>query len=62
MGTYLFVVGCCIGSFINVVIYRLPLNQSIVYPNSSCPKCNSKINWFDNLPIILFQANNRILL
>ena len=49
---YLFVIGCCIGSFINVVIYRLPLNQSIVYPSSSCPKCNSKIKWFDNLPII----------
>jgi len=49
---YLFVIGCCIGSFVNVVICRLPLNQSIVYPNSSCPKCNSKIKWFDNIPII----------
>ena len=47
----MFVIGCCIGSFINVLIYRLPLNQSIVYPNSSCPKCNAKIKWFDNLPI-----------
>ena len=52
IGIYLFVIGCCIGSFINVLIYRLPLNQSIVYPNSSCPKCNVKIKWFDNLPII----------
>ena len=49
---YLFVIGCCIGSFVNVVIFRLPLNQSIVYPNSRCPKCNSKIKWFDNIPII----------
>jgi len=49
---YLFVIGCCIGSFVNVVIYRLPLNQSIVFPNSSCPKCNSIIKWFDNIPII----------
>ncbi|MDC3119008.1 prepilin peptidase [Prochlorococcus sp. AH-716-K03] len=49
---YLFVIGCSIGSFINVVIYRLPLNQSIVYPNSSCTECNTKIKWFDNLPII----------
>ena len=49
---YLFVIGCCMGSFINVVIYRLPLNLSIVFPNSSCPKCNSKIKWFDNIPII----------
>ncbi len=49
---YLLVIGCCVGSFVNVVIYRLPLNKSIVYPNSSCPKCNSRIKWFDNIPII----------
>ena len=49
---YLFVIGCCLGSFINVVIYRLPLNQSVVYPNSSCPKCGSEIKPFDNIPII----------
>ena len=49
---YLFIIGCCIGSFINVIVYRLPLSRSIVYPNSSCPKCNAKIKWFDNLPII----------
>ena len=52
LGIYLFIIGCCLGSFINVLIYRLPLNQSIVYPNSRCPKCNAKIKWFDNLPII----------
>jgi len=49
---YLFVIGCCIGSFINVVIHRLPLNKSIVYPNSSCPICKAKIKWFDNVPIL----------
>ena len=52
IGIYLFVIGCCIGSFINVVIFRLPLKKSIVSPNSSCPKCNEKIKWYDNLPII----------
>ena len=52
IGVYLFVIGCCVGSFINVVIFRLPLNKSIVFPNSSCPKCNEKIKWFDNFPII----------
>ena len=51
-GLNLFIFGCCIGSFINVLIYRLPLNQSIVHPRSRCPKCNIKIKWFDNLPII----------
>ena len=49
---YLFVIGCCLGSFINVLIHRLPLNQSIVYPYSSCPKCKAKIKWFDNLPVL----------
>ena len=49
---YLFVIGCCLGSFINVVIHRMPLSQSIVYPNSRCPKCYAKIKWFDNLPVI----------
>ncbi len=52
IGIYLLILGCCIGSFINVVIYRLPLDQSIVYPHSRCPKCKTKINWFDNLPLI----------
>tara|TARA_B100000212_G_scaffold317287_1_gene272807 strand:- start:402 stop:1202 length:801 start_codon:yes stop_codon:yes gene_type:complete len=52
IGIYLFIIGCSVGSFINVVIYRLPLNQSIVYPNSRCPKCNTSIKWFDILPII----------
>ena len=51
-GIYLFIIGCCIGSFINVLIYRLPRNKSIVYPNSRCPQCNAKIKWFDNVPLI----------
>ena len=52
IGIYLFTLGCCIGSFINVVVYRLPLDQSVIYPGSRCPKCKTKINWFDNLPLI----------
>ena len=52
IGIYLFIIGCCLGSFINVLIYRLPLNLSLVFPNSRCPKCYKKIKWFDNLPII----------
>ena len=47
----IFAFGCCIGSFLNVVIYRLPLQRSIIYPRSRCLKCNSTINWFDNIPI-----------
>ena len=51
-GVYLFIIGCCLGSFINVLIYRLPINQSIVYPSSRCPECNAKIKWVDNIPLI----------
>ncbi len=47
----IFLFGCCIGSFLNVVIFRLPLNRSLIYPRSRCLKCNSKINWFDNIPL-----------
>ena len=49
---YLFVIGCCVGSFINVLNFRLPLGQSIIYPSSRCNKCNCKIKWFDNIPLI----------
>ena len=52
IGLYIFIVGCCLGSFINVVIYRLPINQSIIYPDSRCPQCNINIKWFDNIPLI----------
>jgi leader peptidase (prepilin peptidase)/N-methyltransferase len=45
------VFGACIGSFLNVVIYRLPLGQSIVSPPSRCPKCGYRLQWYDNLPI-----------
>tara|TARA_Y100000589_G_scaffold223703_1_gene211225 strand:+ start:261 stop:1070 length:810 start_codon:yes stop_codon:yes gene_type:complete len=47
----IFIIGCCIGSFLNVVIFRLPLQRSIIYPSSRCLKCNSRISWFDNIPI-----------
>jgi leader peptidase (prepilin peptidase)/N-methyltransferase len=48
---WLFAVGGAVGSFLNVVVYRLPLGISIVYPPSRCPKCGSLIRWFDNVPI-----------
>ena len=51
-GIYLFVIGCCVGSFINVLNFRLPLGQTILYPSSRCTKCNCKIKWFDNIPLI----------
>ena len=45
------VFGACIGSFLNVVIYRLPLGQSIVSPPSRCPNCGYRLQWYDNIPI-----------
>ncbi|MDR1291549.1 MAG: prepilin peptidase [Planctomycetaceae bacterium] len=45
------VVGCCIGSFLNVVIYRLPIGKSLSYPPSHCPKCKSPIRPYDNFPV-----------
>lgn len=44
--------GLCIGSFLNVVIYRLPLGKSIVSPGSRCPKCSYELRWYDNVPVL----------
>ena len=49
-----FILGTCLGSFANVCIYRLPKGRSIIWPPSFCPKCNHKIFWYDNLPLISF--------
>jgi len=49
--TVAFVFGACIGSFLNVVIYRLPKNESVVSPGSHCA-CGQPIRWYDNIPIV----------
>ena len=46
--------GLLVGSFLNVVICRLPLGQSIVVPRSHCPQCGRFIPWYDNIPLISF--------
>jgi leader peptidase (prepilin peptidase) / N-methyltransferase len=48
---YMIVMGLCVGSFLNVVVYRLPRGQSIVFPGSRCPSCGHAIRWYDNIPI-----------
>ncbi len=48
------VVGAIIGSFLNVVIHRIPREQSIVFPNSACPKCRQPIKAYDNIPIVSY--------
>lgn len=47
-----FLYGICIGSFLNVVIYRLPNDESLVKRASHCPKCGEKIRWYDNIPLV----------
>ncbi len=46
------VFGLLIGSFLNVVIYRVPLNKSIVSPPSACGTCGHPIRWYDNIPLL----------
>lgn len=50
----LIILGLSIGSFLNVVIYRLPLGQSLVRPRSSCPGCKKPIAPYDNIPVLSF--------
>jgi leader peptidase (prepilin peptidase)/N-methyltransferase len=45
-------IGLCIGSFLNVVIYRLPIGQSIATPPSRCRKCGYQLQWYDNIPVL----------
>ena len=49
---YAFIIGLCIGSFINVVVYRFPNDLSIIKPRSFCPKCKTKLSWRENIPLI----------
>lgn len=44
--------GACIGSFLNVVVYRMPAGKSLSHPGSHCPRCGHAIRWFDNIPIL----------
>lgn len=49
---YLGILGATVGSFLNVVIGRLPEGESVVSPRSRCPRCKSQIAWYDNIPIV----------
>ena len=51
---FVILLGGIFGSFANVCIYRLPIEQNVVFGRSFCPECKKKIAWFDNIPIISF--------
>ena len=48
--------GAIIGSFLNVVIHRVPNEESVVFPNSRCPSCGAVIAFYDNIPILSYAA------
>lgn len=52
LAVFSFILGTMIGSFLNVCVYRIPAGLSIVKPRSRCPKCETTIAWYDNIPIV----------
>ena len=52
LGLVLVVAGACVGSFANVVAWRLPREESVVWPGSHCPKCGQAVRWHDNVPVL----------
>jgi leader peptidase (prepilin peptidase)/N-methyltransferase len=51
---YFFILGLIVGSFLNVVIYRLPEGKSIVNPPSHCPQCNTRLKFIDLIPVFSY--------
>lgn len=54
IASYIFIVGVCIGSFLNVVILRGLSGESFVFSRSKCPKCNNQLKWYMNIPLLSY--------
>jgi leader peptidase (prepilin peptidase)/N-methyltransferase len=50
-GAILTLFGLLFGSFLNVLIFRIPKDESVVFPSSHCPKCNNNLKWYHNIPV-----------
>ena len=51
---FFFILGTFVGSFLNVCIWRLPKEMSIIKPRSSCIKCKAPVRWYDNIPLLSY--------
>ena len=51
---FILIIGLVIGSFLNVVILRTVSGESIVFPASKCPKCNTPLKWYHNIPVLSY--------
>jgi leader peptidase (prepilin peptidase)/N-methyltransferase len=59
LNVFVFIFGAAVGSFLNVCIFRLPANGSILKPLSQCPHCHHPIRFYDNIPLISFIVLQR---
>jgi leader peptidase (prepilin peptidase) / N-methyltransferase len=55
-GTLFFIIGACIGSFLNVCIARWPHELSVVRPSSRCPNCGHQLSWYENIPLVSWMV------
>ena len=53
---FVIVLGACVGSFLNVCIYRLPRGESLMWPGSRCTSCNRSLSWYENLRVVGWMA------
>src|SRR5438270_1536709 len=51
---FVFVFGTIVGSLLNVCIYRIPLEKSIIWPGSRCSNCLQAVRWYDNIPLLSY--------